>query len=61
VNSVKNEGPQLLGGCKIEQQLLFKFQRQSLGVLLEIRKRLIRDSQSQTHLELCAVVIHLVQ
>jgi hypothetical protein len=25
VNSVKNEGPQLLGGGKIEQQLLFKF------------------------------------
>jgi putative SOS response-associated peptidase YedK len=25
VNSVRNEGPQLLGGCKIEQQLLFKF------------------------------------
>lgn len=25
VNSVSNEGPQLLGGCKIEQQLLFKF------------------------------------
>ena len=25
VNSVRNEGPQLLGGGKIEQQLLFKF------------------------------------
>ena len=25
VNSVRNEGPQLLGGCKIEQQLLLKF------------------------------------
>src|SRR6516162_2950216 len=25
VNSVRNEGPQLLGDCKIEQQLLFKF------------------------------------
>jgi len=25
VNSVRNEGPQLLAGCKIEQQLLFKF------------------------------------
>jgi putative SOS response-associated peptidase YedK len=25
VNSVRNEGPQLLGGFKIEQQLLFKF------------------------------------
>ena len=25
VNSVRNEGPQLLSGCKIEQQLSFKF------------------------------------
>ena len=25
VNSVRNEGPQLLAGCKIEQQVLFKF------------------------------------
>jgi putative SOS response-associated peptidase YedK len=25
VNSVRNEGPQLLGDCKVEQQLLFKF------------------------------------
>jgi putative SOS response-associated peptidase YedK len=25
VNSVRNEGPQLLAGCKIEQQLLFNF------------------------------------
>ena len=25
VNSVRNEGPQLLGDCNIEQQLLFKF------------------------------------
>ena len=25
VNSVRNEGPQLLGGCKIEQQMLLKF------------------------------------
>jgi putative SOS response-associated peptidase YedK len=25
VNSVKNEGPQLLAGCRMEQQLLFNF------------------------------------
>jgi hypothetical protein len=25
VNSVRNEGPQLLAGCKIERQLLFNF------------------------------------
>jgi putative SOS response-associated peptidase YedK len=25
VNSVRNEGPQLIAGCKIEQQLLFNF------------------------------------
>jgi hypothetical protein len=25
VNNVRNEGPQLLAGCKIDQQLLFNF------------------------------------